>query len=184
MSTILNSNSFLDVSVGDMVYFKLKSMKLKEDPVILLGAEPKDICPVCKLIFNSRQDMESHFNRFIDELSYNCDVCNMSFHGNAQLELHKQHKHSTQHNKKLPFQCDTCNEKFSQKRMLKKHLMSHNATKSFPCDICCETFNTATSRDSHLKSKHETPKETECSAEYFEKPVDVEIQGELFYLSI
>ena len=100
-----------------MVYFELKSMKLKEDPVILLGAEPKDICPVCKLIFNSRQDMESHFNRFIDELSYDCDVCNMSFHGNAQLELHKQHKHSTQHNEKLPFQCDTCNEKFSQKRM-------------------------------------------------------------------
>uniref|UniRef100_A0A8D9BT68 Hypermethylated in cancer 2 protein n=1 Tax=Cacopsylla melanoneura TaxID=428564 RepID=A0A8D9BT68_9HEMI len=85
--------------------------------------------------------------------SFKCDLCNISFKTKVLYERHKLCKHADRR-----FSCKLCNRTFSEKRYLTRHLTSHSTEKPFACPICEKRFKRKYDVTAHCRVVHQGKK--------------------------
>ena len=93
-------------------------------------------CKVCKGIFLTASELESHKCLHTGEKPYGCSVCGKCF-----AEKYRLRRHNMVHTEQKPFECTMCGKRFTQISSLRRHEMKEDIDgRSFQCTKCGKTF--------------------------------------------
>ncbi|XP_064623423.1 zinc finger protein 665-like [Lineus longissimus] len=105
------------------------SKKIKSD-----SSDSKHQCHECGLLFNNKNNLNSHMAIHTGEKPYVCEKCGKAFYRGTHLK-----SHSLCHEKEKGFQCHLCDKGFYTKSGLKKHALLHEGMK-FECEVCNKSY--------------------------------------------
>ena len=98
----------------------VESVKIEDDATSTSTTKASEVshCGVCKLVFSSRQKLETHTKTFAAKVA--CCHCGKSFATASKLRIHHR-----KHSKEKPFQCQCCEKYFMHRNTLVRHQQLH-----------------------------------------------------------
>lgn len=107
-------------------------------------------CGVCSKKFRLPSVLLSHQkNAHMREKNFSCDMCDMKFFNNYQMQ-----KHKIKHVAERKYKCDFCNKTFVWKTNLTTHMMIHTGEKPRVCKYCNASFVQTASLSYHMAKHH------------------------------
>ncbi|XP_055325537.1 zinc finger protein 431-like [Sitodiplosis mosellana] len=104
-------------------------------------------CPLCRMWFFSKKDIESHELKCVKRRSFECHLCK---HQMKRLYMYKVTEHMRkEHTGEKVFQCEHCDETFLTKGSLRCHEKHHPGVVPFKCSICNGRFVTEETLQKH-----------------------------------
>jgi hypothetical protein len=126
-------------------------------------------CEICQLSFTREAQLEDHMREAHG--SFTCEICNMSFARRLDLAEHVREIHTEKRN---IFRCDTCGKEFARKNALDRHVRAKHGD-GWHCEICGEHFSIRNALDKHRKEAH-----PEAYPQKDKEPIVCEICGKHF----
>ncbi|XP_050425422.1 zinc finger protein OZF-like [Adelges cooleyi] len=127
----------------------------------------KKQCYYCQQLFDCKKNLISHIKLHcqfkmcssfkMEENSYQCDVCQMTFPHLKYLRNHKKI-----HIKEKLFQCNLCYKTFTDQSNYGRHQKTHSGENPFTCHVCKKKFSRKSNLNTHIKIIHEGEKPFEC----------------------
>jgi uncharacterized Zn-finger protein len=99
------------------------------------GRERHFSCDICKIIFNSRYNLERHARVHTGERPFSSEVCKKRFSLRSNIMIHLR-LHTGERN----FSCVICKKQFAQRSSIKKHRSVHTGERPFSCKMCNKSF--------------------------------------------
>jgi len=119
---------------------------VSEDIEPPIGKGPH-VCSDCGKTFLKWAHFKRHKAEHLDEKSFRCSVCSMSFNYESNLTLHTM-IHDAEANGSL--ECKMCPAKFSRMASLKSHVRVHEKEENLVCTECGDEFATEVRLQNHL----------------------------------
>ena len=104
-------------------------------------------CTVCNKEFLKWPQFRRHKTEHLDEKSFKCRLCPMTFNFEINFQLHCM-VHEAEKDGVL--QCQVCPAKFSRLASLKSHLRAHEKDENLVCQECGDEFQTQARLESHM----------------------------------
>ena len=109
-----------------------KPINIQDPTFVNVKSEPdieKEVCKICKMQFNSANDLTVHYNDVHEgPTNFQCQTCGKNFTNNRNLMKHIKRIHDPLKEEKIKvkkdIRCDICNKSFSENRDLNRHKMS------------------------------------------------------------
>jgi uncharacterized Zn-finger protein len=99
------------------------------------GRERHFSCDICKMIFNSRYNLQIHSRVHTGERPFSCEVCKKRFSLLSNIIMHLK-LHTGERN----FSCVICKKQFAQRSCIKNHRSVHTGERPFSCKMCNKSF--------------------------------------------
>lgn len=92
------------------------------------------VCTICNHAARNAYNLKRHMETHSVDRSYNCPICDKSFHPRYAKDHMKSHTASRKH------KCPDCGKKFKRKYALTQHMYQHGGAPQHQCDICEKSF--------------------------------------------
>lgn len=117
----------------------------------MLTENHKKVCIHCNKIFASDKRLRLHLQIHKKIKTFQCNICNSSFHMKKYLSSHML-KHGNRQ-----YKCSVCKYMFKRSDLLQRHMRLHQAKKTFKCPFkdsldCKKEFSRSDKLKLHIKS--------------------------------
>lgn len=113
-------------------------------------------CMMCQVGFERPEHLNAHLldqhkdrlNIIEAPVSYECEICGISYRSVTNLEIHQRHRHK----KSTGFTCRVCKVQGLSQYQIQQHMSSHIGEHLYSCIDCGKTFETSSQLTEHKKA--------------------------------
>lgn len=142
-----DENSEWDETEAALLEPKIETYESEKDISSGTDEDNDTLCKVCRMSFESTEEVEYHLRKPALEKTFMCCACFKRFRDMSQLNIHTR-----KHTGEKPYECKVCGKKFSINGNLNKHLRTHTGERRFECDTCKRKFTQFAHLEDHIKT--------------------------------